>query len=68
MKGHSGEEGNEGADFLAQRGTWLPELPERNWRFEGDEDDYEVLEGLRCGNDGAGNGRKVSISLRRVSY
>ncbi|OCH92247.1 hypothetical protein OBBRIDRAFT_751722, partial [Obba rivulosa] len=31
VKGHAGEEGNEGADRLAVAGSALPELPERDW-------------------------------------
>lgn len=31
VKGHSGEEGNEGADTEANRGALLPALPERDW-------------------------------------
>lgn len=29
--GHMGEEGNEGADQLANQGCWLAETPERDW-------------------------------------
>jgi len=31
VRGHAGEEGNEGADFLANVGATRPELAERNW-------------------------------------
>jgi ribonuclease HI len=31
VKGHSGEEGNEGADAEANKGTILPAVPERDW-------------------------------------
>ncbi|KAH9928081.1 ribonuclease H-like domain-containing protein, partial [Fomitopsis serialis] len=31
VRGHAGEEGNEGADFLANVGVTRPELAERNW-------------------------------------
>jgi len=41
IKGHAGHEGNEGADFVAQRGTWLPEMPERDWTVP-DESEDEV--------------------------
>ena len=29
--GHRGEEGNENADSLANKGCWLPEVPEPDW-------------------------------------
>jgi len=31
VKGHSGDEGNDGADQLAVNGCQMPELPERDW-------------------------------------
>ena len=31
MKGHAGEEGNEGADYMANLGATLGELPENDW-------------------------------------
>ena len=31
MKGHAGEEGNEGADYLANVGATMGEVPERDW-------------------------------------
>ena len=31
MKGHAGEEGNEGADYLANVGATMGELSERDW-------------------------------------
>lgn len=31
VRGHVGEEGNEGADYLANVGATHPELPERDW-------------------------------------
>ncbi len=31
MKGHSGEEGNEGADYMANLGATMGELPENDW-------------------------------------
>jgi len=31
IKGHAGHEGNEGADMVAVRGAWEPELPDRDW-------------------------------------
>jgi RNase H len=31
VKGHSGEEGNEGADAQANKGALLPAVPERDW-------------------------------------
>ncbi|KAL6301650.1 ribonuclease H-like domain-containing protein [Sparassis latifolia] len=31
VRGHTGEEGNEGADRLANRGALMPEVPERDW-------------------------------------
>jgi ribonuclease HI len=31
VKGHNGEEGNEGADAQANKGTMLPAVPERDW-------------------------------------
>jgi len=34
VKGHSGEEGNEGADFLAGQGCFMKSLSERNWEAE----------------------------------
>ena len=31
VKGHAGEEGNEGADWLANQGALRPEESERDW-------------------------------------
>jgi ribonuclease HI len=31
VKGHSGDEGNDGADQLAVNGCLMPEVPERDW-------------------------------------
>lgn len=65
VKGHSGDEGNDGADHLALKGKSLPEMPERIWRFKGDEEDHEVVKGLKYVKKVFGNGRKVSILLSR---
>jgi ribonuclease HI len=37
VKGHSGEEGNEGADKLANRGSFMPEVREPNWLYANEE-------------------------------
>ncbi|KAI0646200.1 ribonuclease H-like domain-containing protein [Trametes meyenii] len=31
VRGHSGDEGNDGADLLANQGAIMPEVPERDW-------------------------------------
>ncbi|KAI0674194.1 ribonuclease H-like domain-containing protein [Trametes maxima] len=31
VRGHSGDEGNDGADLLANQGATMPEVPERDW-------------------------------------
>ena len=52
MKGHAGEEGNEGADYLANVGATMGELSERDWdalikEFSAVSDDVSLLHSLR---------------------
>ena len=51
MKGHAGEEGNEGADYLANVGATMGELSERDWdalikEFSTVSDDVSLLHTL----------------------
>lgn len=58
VRGHVGEEGNEGADRLANMGALRPEAPERDW---------EALERHVCGRVRAGMGSADPKTMPSVS-
>jgi ribonuclease HI len=60
VKGHNGEEGNEGADAQANMGTILPAVPERDW----EKLESELRERMETGEIGSAEEPNVAMEVK----